>query len=95
METHREIENGLILAVCHLCDRVRELADSGTRDPVALVPLQEAVSMIAATLESLGVMWEKELEGPFPCTPTGEKSPEEDWLLDEDVTDAAVDGGAA
>ena len=75
--------NNLILGVCHLCDRTRELARSESTDTVALMPVREALQMVSTTLDALGTTW----EDAVPATVPGDASPDDshaDWLLDGD-----------
>ena len=59
-EVSKELLNSLILGVCHLCDRTRTLARTGSRDPVSITPVREAVQMVSATLEALCSTWATE-----------------------------------
>lgn len=87
-ETSQPLKS-LILDVAHLCERTRELAESGRRDAAALGPVREALDCVRRAADSLGACWELESLSPAlpqePEQPTAELQEEasEDWLFGE------------
>jgi hypothetical protein len=91
MEPSKELLNDLILGVCHLCDRTRTLARAGTDDPVLIVPVREALHLVAATLEALSERWYDEVP---PALPEQASDPNEvDWLLGGELSDSRYERG--
>lgn len=93
MEPSKELLNNLILGVCHLCERTRELARSGSKDPVAVAPVREAIQMVSTTLEALCSMWEEDVLAALPGEPRGDGCREVDWP--GDFLDSIGEGGKA
>jgi hypothetical protein len=76
----------LIFGVCHLCERTRELATSGSRDPMDVQPLREAMDVVRTTLEALCATWTEGVPAALPAEGTAEAIPVEGWLLEaEDI----------
>lgn len=78
MEPSRELLNNLILGVCHLCDRTRVLARSGSMHPVSITPVREAVQMVSTTLEALCSTWARTTPAA-PFSDAAEGAPRAEW----------------
>ena len=79
MNESRQLLKGLIWGVAHLCVRTRELAQSGSREPMALLPLRESLDVLLRTMDELELAWELEPEQarPLPLPERrGERVPE-------------------
>jgi hypothetical protein len=77
-EPSRELLNNLILGVCHLCDRTRALARSGSTDPVSITPVREAVQMVSTTLEALCSTWARTTPAAV-FSDAGQGAPRAEW----------------
>jgi len=72
----------LIFSVCHLCDRTRDLAKSGSRDPASAQPVRDAMEVVRATLDALCDSWTGEVPAALPVDGASGTYIVDGWPLD-------------
>jgi hypothetical protein len=75
--------NRLIFGVTHLCARTRELAQTPSPDPLALMPVRECLDLLERTLDQLGHALSP--RPPLPGAPAATAEPS--WLVGADERD--------
>lgn len=93
MEPSKELLNNLILGVCHLCDRTRALARSGSNDPVSIGPVREALQMVSATLEALSSTWATDTQAARFSEAGLEGGPRMEWSFGNGSADVTEERG--